>query len=84
MGVRTGIKTGIQAFCDQAEDFFNGQGAGDFAGCGSAHAVADQVDAVFDGVAEGVFVGGALAATIGKCSCGKTRDSGSHKTSPSH
>src|SRR5579859_4439504 len=45
------------AFGDQLEDFVDGERAGDFAGGGAAHSVADDVDAVFDGVAEGVFIG---------------------------
>ena len=50
---------------EQPHDLVNGQGTGYFAGGGAAHSIADQVDAVLEGVSESIFVGGSLAAPIG-------------------
>lgn len=65
---------------EEAEDFLDGEGAGDLAGSGSAHAVADDINAVLDGVAEGVFVGGALSTPVGDGCCGVAKDGGRHGT----
>jgi len=72
------------SFRDQAEDFVDRERAGDFAGCGAAHAVTDDIDSMLDGVAKGIFIGGALAAAIGKGGGGIAHDSGSHEVLPAN
>jgi len=78
-----GFARGFSAFADQAENFIDGQRAGDFSSGCAAHAITDKIDAVFDGVAEGVLVGCALAASVGNCGGCITRDGSGHKESPS-
>lgn len=67
-------------FGDQPEELIDGQGAGDFTGGGSAHAVADDVHAMLDGVAEGILVGTAFAAPVCHSGSGISHDSGSHRS----
>ena len=54
------------AFAQAAQHLFHGHGAGDLAGRGAAHAVTDDIDSVFGGVAECIFIGRAFAADVGK------------------
>ncbi len=75
-----------EAFCDalgdQAENLIDGERAGDFTGSGTAHAVAYDVDAMFDGVSESIFIGRTLAATIGNSGGGMAQNGGGQRSLP--
>src|ERR1700728_4856380 len=52
---------------EQPHHFVDGKRTGDLAGCGAAHAIANNIHSVFDGKPECVFVGGAFAAAVRNC-----------------